>query len=140
MLTGIDPVFSAVLGLILVTTGARIVGDVTVNPFVNVPLWVSGLVTTTFQAPAAAPVRLKLQLTWLASTKLVTFTISIKHNGSTVATWTQSVNSNVWTLYEHTKNVSFNIQAGDTLTYYISSNQYGEGAFLHGGGYAVFYK
>jgi hypothetical protein len=86
------------------------------------------------------PVTQVSALSWLASTKLVTFTISIKHNGSTVATWTQSVNSNVWTLYEHTKNVSFNIQAGDTLTYYISSNQYGEGAFLHGGGYAVFYK
>jgi len=86
------------------------------------------------------PVTQVSALSWLASTKLVTFTISIKHNGSTVATWTQSVNSNVWTLYEHTKNVSFNIQAGDTLTYYISSNQYGEGAFLHGGGYAIFYK
>ena len=91
-------------------------------------------------SPIDYPVTQVQALSYLASTKSVTFTISIKHNGTTVASWTQSVNHTTWKLYDHTQYVSFNIKAGDTLTYHIKSNQSGEGAFLHGGSFAVFYK
>src|SRR5712692_10179643 len=51
MVTAVPPAAGPLLGLTLVTVGA--VGDVYVNPLVSVPLCVSGLVTTTFTAPAA---------------------------------------------------------------------------------------
>jgi hypothetical protein len=51
MVTAVPPAVGPLLGLTLVTVGA--VGDVYVNPLVNVPVCVSGLVTTTFTAPAA---------------------------------------------------------------------------------------
>lgn len=90
-------------------------------------------------APMDYPVTQVQTLSYLASLQSVTFTISIKHNGTTVASWTQSVNHNDFRLYEHIKNVSFNIKEGDELTYHITCSPQGEGA-LHGGSYAVFYK
>lgn len=47
-----EPVIEVAVGE--VTVGALRV--FTVNPLVRVPVWVSGLVTTTFQVPVAAPV------------------------------------------------------------------------------------
>ncbi len=47
------------------TVGA---GLVTVKPLFSVPNWVSVLVTTTFHGPAAAPVRLKLQVICVGET------------------------------------------------------------------------
>ncbi len=47
------------LGATDVTVGA---GLVTVKPLINVPNWVSVLVTTTFHVPVAAPDRLKIQV------------------------------------------------------------------------------
>src|SRR5260370_336075 len=51
MVTAVPPAAAPLLGLTLVTVGAD--ADVYVYPLVNVPLCVSGLVTTTFTAPAA---------------------------------------------------------------------------------------
>ena len=48
-----------------VTVGA---GFATVKPLVNVPNWVSVLVTMTFQVPVAAPDRLKVQVIWVGLT------------------------------------------------------------------------
>ena len=48
-----DPVLTPLAGLIAVTVGAA---AFTVNPLAKVPVCVSGLVTTTFQVPVAAPV------------------------------------------------------------------------------------
>ena len=53
------------LGATDVTVGA---GLVTVKPLVNVPNWVSVLVTTTFHVPVAAPDRLKVQVIWVGLT------------------------------------------------------------------------
>src|SRR5713226_8826748 len=50
MVTAVPPAAAPLLGLTLPTVGA---GDVYVYPLVNVPVCVSGLVTTTFTAPAA---------------------------------------------------------------------------------------
>jgi hypothetical protein len=49
MVTAVPPVVGPLLGLTLVTVGAATY----VNPFVRLPVCVSGLVTTTFTAPAA---------------------------------------------------------------------------------------
>ena len=47
-----EPLFTPLVGLIAVTVGA---GSVTVKPLVRIPFCPFGLVTTTFHAPAAAP-------------------------------------------------------------------------------------
>ena len=64
-----EPLFAPELGVMLVTVGA---GLLTVKPPTSAPCWRSVLVTTTFQAPMAAPVRLKVQV---ICAELTTFTL-----------------------------------------------------------------
>jgi hypothetical protein len=52
--TGVPPAIGPEVGAMVLKVGAG-AGTVTVNPFVSVPIWASGLVTTTFQEPATAP-------------------------------------------------------------------------------------
>jgi hypothetical protein len=86
------------------------------------------------------PVTRVQAVSYLASTQSVTFTISIRHNGTTVASWSQSVNHSNFKEYTHTKNISFNINAGDTLTYHISAPTYNPIAAVHGTSFVLFYK
>ena len=54
----------------LVTVGAGVPLEVTVNPLVSVPVWVSGLVTTTFHCPAAFPFKSNVQVNLDAETNV----------------------------------------------------------------------
>ena len=58
----------------------------------------------------------------LASRLPVTFTISVKINGDTVASWIETINDTIFKAYDNSADVSFNIEPGDTITYYIKSN------------------
>ncbi|MDF1514309.1 MAG: S8 family serine peptidase [Brevefilum sp.] len=91
-------------------------------------------------SPMDYPVTQVQTISYLASTQPVTFYISLKHNGTTVASWSISVNHSDFREYIRTTDVSFQINAGDTLTYYISSNTYNPYAAVHGVSKAVFYK
>ena len=65
MVMEVPPANGPPLGATEVTVGA---GFATVKPLVNVPNWVSVLVTMTFQVPVAAPDRLKVQVIWVGLT------------------------------------------------------------------------
>ena len=62
MVIEVPPANGPPLGATDVTVGA---GLATVKALVNVPNWVSVLVTTIFQVPLAAPDRLKVQVIWV---------------------------------------------------------------------------
>ncbi|MCX6696837.1 MAG: hypothetical protein NTV84_04620 [Methanoregula sp.] len=47
-----------------------IVPEMTVNPLVSVPVWVSGLVTTTFHCPRVFPVKSNVQYILVAETNV----------------------------------------------------------------------
>src|SRR6266852_5745820 len=68
MVTAVPPAAAPLLGLTLPTVGA---GDVYVYPLVNVPGFVSGLVTTTFTAPAACAAVVAVICVALTTTTLV---------------------------------------------------------------------
>lgn len=58
----------------------------------------------------------------LATLSGITFTIQVRINGNTVASWTQYVNDSYYKAYYHSANVEFDLAEGDTITYYIKSN------------------
>lgn len=58
----------------------------------------------------------------LATGRGVTFSIQVKINGTTVASWSQYVNDTHFKAYYHSADVSFALEPGDRITYFISAN------------------
>lgn len=75
-----------------------------------------------FTAQSNMPVREVETKSNLASSAPVTFYIQVRINGVTVASWSQYVNHSQFIAYYHSADVAFDLVAGDTITYRISSN------------------
>jgi hypothetical protein len=57
----------------------------------------------------------------LATARGLTFTIRVKINDVTIATWSQYVNNTTFQAYYHSANVSYQLNQGDKVTYFISA-------------------
>ena len=57
----------------------------------------------------------------LATTRGLTFTIRVKINDSTIASWSQYVNNTTYASYYHDADLTYTLNAGDKVTYFISA-------------------
>ena len=58
----------------------------------------------------------------LASTRGITFHIYVKINGNTIASWSQYVNDTTYRDYYNDADVTYSLNAGDTITYKITAS------------------
>jgi hypothetical protein len=58
----------------------------------------------------------------LATLRGITFHISVRVNGNTIANWDQYVSNSTFVSYYHSDNVSYPLNANDDVTYFISAS------------------
>lgn len=49
------------------------------------------------------------------------FTIRVKLNGTTIASWSQYVNDTTFKAYTHSADIAVSMNAGDQISYFISA-------------------
>ncbi|MCJ7695661.1 MAG: hypothetical protein MUO40_09560, partial [Anaerolineaceae bacterium] len=57
----------------------------------------------------------------LATLRGITFHISVKVNGNTITSRDQYVNNSTFVFYDHSDNITYDLNANDEITYFISA-------------------